>query len=170
MEDSIMRLIIHLPLFSALLYLPAHVAASTVQRCEDAAGKVTFTTLGCPEGHSTQMQRAFNAPPGTRIELLPPAPAHSREAERRKTLPRELVVVGTRDDGCGNRLSAEQRRAAIINQRTPPGMTKRDVESLLGRPDKITNRNGELRYVYEQKKGRSNSVTFDEDGCVKGKR
>ncbi len=49
-------------------------------------------------------------------------------------------------------------------------MTKRDVESLLGRPDKISNRNGELRYVYEQKKGRSNSVTFDEDGCVKGKR
>ncbi|WP_024643471.1 outer membrane protein assembly factor BamE domain-containing protein [Pseudomonas syringae] len=163
-----MRLIIRLSLFSTLLYLPAHVTASTVQRCEDAAGKITFTTLGCPEGHSTQLQKAFNAPPGTLIELLPPA--NHREADRRKVSPRELVVVGTRDDGCGNRLSAEQRRAAIINQRTPPGMTKRDVESLLGRPDKITNRNGELRYEYTQKKGRSNSVTFDEDGCVKGKR
>ena len=38
------------------------------------------------------------------------------------------------------------------------------------RPDKITNRNGELHYVYNQKKGRSNKVTFDEHGCVKGKR
>ncbi|MGN2412120.1 cell envelope protein SmpA [Pseudomonas syringae] len=163
-----MRFIIHLSLLGPLLYLPAHAMASTVQRCEDAAGKITFTTLGCPEGHSTQLQRAFNAPPGTSIELLPPA--NYREADRRKVSPKELVVVGTRDDGCGNRLSAEQRRAAIINQRTPPGMTKRDVESLLGRPDKITNRNGELRYEYAQKKGRSNSVTFDEDGCVKGKR
>ncbi|MCF5674265.1 cell envelope protein SmpA, partial [Pseudomonas syringae] len=36
--------------------------------------------------------------------------------------------------------------------------------------DQITTRNGELRYEYAQKKGRSNSVTFDEDGCVKGKR
>ena len=49
-------------------------------------------------------------------------------------------------------------------------MTQRDVESLLGRPDKVTHNNGELRYVYNQKKGRSNTVTFDENGCVKGKR
>nr|WP_246771589.1 outer membrane protein assembly factor BamE [Pseudomonas syringae] len=100
--------------------------------------------------------------------MLPPA--STAQTAREKPADQTVVVVGTRDDGCGNRLSAEQRRAAIINQRTPPGMTQRDVESLLGRPDKVTNRNGELHYVYNQKKGRSNKVTFDEHGCVKGKR
>ncbi|KPW90038.1 hypothetical protein ALP58_02589 [Pseudomonas savastanoi] len=168
MEDLSMRTAVHLSLWSALLCAPAPATASTVHRCEDASGKIMFTTLGCPESHSTSMQRAFNAPPGTNIGLLPPA--NLSAPTRRKPAGQELVVVGTRDDGCGNRLSAEQRRAAIINQRTPPGMTMRDVESLLGRPDKITNRNGELHYVYNQKKGRSNNVTFDGNGCVKGKR
>ncbi|MCI3944685.1 cell envelope protein SmpA [Pseudomonas syringae] len=163
-----MRAIIHLPLWSTLLCLPAHVTANSVQRCEDAAGKITFTTLGCPAGQTSRIQNAFNAPPGSHIDLLPPG--NTREPARRKSAEKELVVVGTRDDGCGNRLSAEQRRAAIINQRTPPGMTQRDVESLLGRPDKVTNRNGELHYEYHLKKGRSNKVTFDENGCVKGKR
>ena len=96
--------------------------------------------------------------------------ADDKETRRDRSINREIVVVGQRDDGCGNRLSADQRRQAIINQRTPPGMTQRDVESLLGRPDKVTHNNGELRYVYSQKKGRSNTVTFDENGCVKGKR
>lgn len=140
----------HLLLWSALLCLPAAATASNVHRCEDASGKITFTTLGCPDGHSTRLQRAFNAPPGTRIDVLPPA--NTAQTARGKPADQTLVVVGTRDDGCGNRLSAEQRRAAIINQRTPPGMTQRDVESLLGRPDKVTNRNGELHYVYNQKK------------------
>ncbi|RXU28025.1 outer membrane protein assembly factor BamE domain-containing protein [Pseudomonas syringae] len=158
----------HLLLWSALLCLPAAATASNVHRCEDASGKITFTTLGCPDGHSPRLQRAFNAPPGTRIDVMPPA--NTAQTARGKPADQTLVVVGTRDDGCGNRLSAEQRRAAIINQRTPPGMTQRDVESLLGRPDKVTNRNGELHYVYNQKKGRSNKVTFDENGCVKGKR
>ncbi|WP_046270715.1 outer membrane protein assembly factor BamE domain-containing protein [Pseudomonas syringae] len=158
----------HLLLWSALLCVPASATASSVHRCEDASGKITFTTLGCPDGHSIRLQRAFNAPPGTRIDVLPSA--STAQTAREKPTDQTVVVVGTRDDGCGNRLSAEQRRAAIINQRTPPGMTQRDVESLLGRPDKITNRNGELHYVYNQKKGRSNKVTFDEHGCVKGKR
>ncbi|KPY82606.1 outer membrane protein assembly factor BamE [Pseudomonas syringae pv. tagetis] len=162
-----MRVAAHLLLWSTLLCLPEPATASSVHRCEDASGKIMFTTLGCPEGYNTRLQRAFNAPPGTRIDLLPPG---NSSPPRQKPSSQEVVVVGTRDDGCGNRLSAEQRRAAIINQRTPPGMTQRDVESMLGRPDKVTNRNGELHYVYHQKKGRSNNVTFDENGCVKGKR
>ncbi|RMU89006.1 SmpA/OmlA family outer membrane lipoprotein [Pseudomonas coronafaciens pv. porri] len=168
MEDLVMRAVIHLSLWSVLLCLPGHATANSVQRCEDATGKITFTTLGCAPGQSTRTQRAFNAPPGTIIGLLPPKDDRALAGGQSTT--RELVVVGTRDDGCGNRLNAEQRRAAIINQRTPPGMTKRDVESLLGRPDNVTNRNGELHYEYKQKKGRTNKVTFDEHGCVKGKR
>ncbi|QHF04348.1 outer membrane protein assembly factor BamE [Pseudomonas asturiensis] len=164
-----MRITTHVSLWSALLFLPLITQANTVQRCEDTAGNVTFTTLSCPDGHSRQLQRAFNAPPGSTQGLMPPS-KEINDPRRARAPNKEVVIVGQREDGCGNRLSADQRRQAIINQRTPPGMTRRDVESLLGRPDRVTNTNGELRYVYQQKKGRSHTVTFDQDGCVKGKR
>jgi hypothetical protein len=160
------------PLFisALLLLLPAQALATTVHRCEDGAGKITFTTLGCPLGQTLQEQEAFNAPPGTPANYLPPAERTTDIKHAPALRPKELVVVGQHDDGCGNRLDADQRRRAIINLQTPAGMTKRDVENMLGKPDKIISRNGEVRYVYNEKKGRSSQVTFDEDGCVKGKR
>lgn len=156
----------------ALLCSSALIQASSVQRCEDADGNITFTSLGCPSDHNVQWQKAYNAPPGTVIPLLPGAgqPENTNRKPAQAAREKELVVVGQRDDGCGNRLNAEQRRRAIINQQTPPGMTRKDVESSLGRPDKVVSRNGETRYVYHEKKGRSSQVTFDEYDCVKGKR
>lgn len=139
-------------------------AASSVQRCEDNFGNITFTTLGCPADHSSETRVVSSPRPGSVAPLLP------EPQKTRGGVGKEVVIVGQRDDGCGNRLTAEQRRQAIINQRTPPGMTQQDVESLLGRPDKIVNRNGEARYLYKEKKGRTNTVTFDAEGCVKGKR
>ena len=148
-------------LCSALLCLPLSLHAAIVQRCEDLAGNVTYTSLGCPSDHDIQLQNAFNASPGSsgNAALLPPHDQSPRRQSGAARQEKELTVVGQRDDGCGNRLSAEQRRRAVINQQTPPGMTKRDVESLLGRPDKVVSRNGE-----------TSQVTFDEMGCVKGKR
>ena len=159
-------------LCSTLLCLPLSLHATIVQRCEDPSGNVTYTSLGCPSDHGMQLQNAFNASPGSdgNVALLPPHEPPPRRQTAAARQEKELTVVGQRDDGCGNRLSAEQRRRAIINQQTPAGMTKRDVESLLGRPDKVVSRNGETRYTYNEKKGRSSQVTFDETGCVKGKR
>lgn len=156
----------------ALACSPIMAAASSIQRCEDNTGNITFTSLGCPNGHDMQWQEAYNAPPGTTTSILPGAeqPEKSRRSSIDPFPKKEILVVGQRDDGCGNRLSAEQRRRAIINEQTPPGMTRKDAESLLGRPDKVTTRNGETRYVYHEKKGRSSQVTFDENDCVKGKR
>jgi hypothetical protein len=149
-----------------LLLLPFGVGASTVNRCQDQSGSVTFTTLSCPSGQTTTPQ-GINPASGMTFTPTPPT-SKAEETKDRKS--REVVVVGQRDDGCGNILSAEQRRKAIINRQTPTGMSKRDVENLLGRPDKIISRNAEVRYVYEEKKGRSRQVSFDEHGCVKGKR
>ena len=150
---------------AALLFLPLSVGATTVHRCEGPEGKITFTTLSCPPGHKLQLQDAHNPAPG----MLAPSDTLANKPIS-VTKNSELVVVGQRDDGCGNILSAEQRRRAIINEQTPTGMTKRDVESLLGKPDRIIGRNGEVRYVYAEKKGKSRQVSFDEHGCVKGKR
>jgi hypothetical protein len=149
-----------------LLILPLGAGATTVNRCQDQSGSVTFTTLSCPNGQAITPQ-AINPASGMTFTPLPPGTKANAPQDRKG---REVVVVGQRDDGCGNVLSAEERRKAIINQQTPAGMTKRDVESLLGRPDKIISRNAEVRYVYEEKKGRSRQVSFDEHGCVKGKR
>ena len=160
------------PPYPFLLYcavmVSAPAAASSVQRCEDSSGNITFTTLSCPADHTSETREVSSPLPGSVAPLLPQAQASPRVS--RDAADKEVVIVGQRDDGCGNRLTAEQRRQAIINLRTPPGMTRRDVESLLGRPDKVVNRNGELRYVYKEKKGRTNTVTFDAGGCVKGKR
>jgi hypothetical protein len=152
----------------AVMVFSTFAAASSVQRCEDNSGNITFTTLGCPADHSSEIRDVSSPPPGSVVPLLPQPQATRRTS--RDGAGNEVVIVGQRDDGCGNRLTAEQRRQAIINQRTPPGMTQRDVESLLGRPDKVVNRNGEMRYLYNEKKGRINTVTFDAEGCVKGKR
>jgi hypothetical protein len=171
MEDACMNAGTRLIVCIGLLTLPAYLSASTILRCEDAAGNVMFTSAGCPGGHAVQKQDAYNAPPGGSSALLPPADSTARPSRKpaHEAAGKNIVIVGQRDDGCGNRLSAEQRRRAIINQQTPPGMTRRDVESLLGRPDKVTSRNGETKFTYNEKKGRSSQITFDGNDCVKGR-
>ena len=80
-----------------------------------------------------------------------------------------LTVVGEQEDGCGNLLSAQARRRAIVEKQVRAGMTRADIESALGKPDTITSSNGQTRYRYSSQKGRSKSVSFDENGCVRGK-
>ncbi len=145
------------------LHLPSCASAAIVQRCEDASGHITFTTLGCTQNQDLQILRADNPPPGgkTRIATTKPAP------QAKSAIPRELIVVGEHDDGCGNQLDAKARRQTIIRQQVRPGMNRREVESALGRPDKISTSNSSMRYHYNLKKGRSSLVLFDERGCVK---
>ena len=66
-------------------------------------------------------------------------------------------------------ISTRERRAAIIDQRIVAGMSQQDVESALGKPDKINIRNSSTSYRYDAKRGRSAQVEFDEKGCTKGK-
>lgn len=146
------------------LCFPAISNATSVQRCVDAEGKTLFTTLGCPDGNDTYQQEAFNASPGSVVPLLP-----YREPTTGTTRS-ELVVIGQQDDGCGNRLTGDRLRKAKLEGATPSGMTRKDVESVLGKPDRVVRRNGETRYTYRERNGRSSIVTFDEHGCVKGKR
>jgi hypothetical protein len=58
----------------------------------------------------------------------------------------------------------------MINHQVRSGMPLKDVESALGKPDKISSQNGLLRYLYRDKDGNTKQVSFDENGCVRGKR
>ncbi|MES2820353.1 MAG: DUF4124 domain-containing protein [Pseudomonadota bacterium] len=151
------------------LCLALELPAATVFRCEDSAGHITFTAQGCPNSHSQTLQNAHNPSPGSGkpVPLASPQRMQTRRAAKGNP---PLVVVGEQDDGCGNRLSGSARREAMIRQEVRPGMTLRDVESSLGKPDKISSQNGQIRYQYRSPEGRSRQVNFDENGCVKGKR
>ena len=162
-----MRLDAHCFLLLALLCLPPEALATTVHRCESANGHVTFTTLSCEAGEKLSLQDVRTFIPGTTVALMP-------EADRRETpgmniKRREPTVVGQSEDRCGNQINARERREAIINQRIVAGMSQQDVESALGKPDKISIRNSATTYRYDTRRGRSAHVEFDENGCTRGK-
>lgn len=150
-----------------LPWLALQANAAAVQRCENAVGHVTFTSLGCAPHETLLIQNAVNSAPGdSKATTLKSRP---KETSGTKSAHEPLVIVGQSDDGCGNLLTAKERRQAIINQRVVPGMSQREVESALGKPDKISIRNATTSYRYDAKKGRSAQIVFDEKGCVKGK-
>jgi hypothetical protein len=163
----------HGPLYAGLialvLSLPPAATASSVFRCVDAAGKITFSQRGCPIDQQQALQQADNPTPGNGKPVPMATPAKKTggtAAKQRKK--RELVVVGGPDDGCGNLLDASQRRQALIRREVREGMNRDDIENAFGRPDRISQQNGKVRYTYEANGNqRVRQVTFDEAGCVR---
>lgn len=157
----------HCFLLLALPCLAFEAIATTVHRCESANGRITFTTLSCAAGDSLSFQDVRTFTPGSTVALMPEA--DSRETSGMKNTRREPTVVGQTEDKCGNLISARERREAIINQRIVAGMSQQDVESALGKPDKVSIRNSTTSYRYDTKRGRSAHVDFDEKGCTREK-
>lgn len=154
-------------LCAAILFYPGLPSqADNVFRCTDASGHVTFTQHGCSAAEQEHRQRAHNSPPGS---TQPSAVKRQSASEGRKNS--ELIVVGQQDVACGNLLSRSERRQAIIRREIRRGMSRTDVESSLGKPDKVTVSNGVQRYHYREKRkgGANRQISFDEAGCVKGK-
>lgn len=150
-----------------LLCLPLLSQAVTLHRCEAPNGSTTFTTLSCSDGESLSLQDVRNLTPGSAPALMPEVePSERTKAKLKK---RELTIVGQPEDKCGNLINAKQRREAIINQRIIAGMSQQDVESALGKPDKVSIRNSSTSYRYDTKRGRSAQIEFDEKGCTRGK-
>ncbi|HEX5841283.1 MAG TPA: hypothetical protein VFY62_02275 [Pseudomonas sp.] len=160
---------LHYAAFCAILLCSSNSLGSPLFRCEDAQGRITFAQHGCPGTHTQQHQHAYNPTPGSG-KPVPLAKVRKATRSTKSREPRELVVVGAPQDGCGNRMSSSERRTAIIKQKITSGMSRADVESSLGKPDRVTQHNGQARYLYRDKKGNSKQISFDEAGCVKGKR
>ncbi|MEX3773355.1 cell envelope protein SmpA [Pseudomonas sp. MYb118] len=154
----------HSFLMIALLCPPLAATATTVHRCEAANGRVTFTTLGCASGDNPSLQEVRTYKPGSTVALMPAA-----DARKTSTTAREPTVVGLAQDSCGNLITARERRDAILHKRIVAGMSQQDVESALGKPDKVSVRNSAMSYRYDTRRGRSAHIEFDEKGCTKGK-
>ncbi len=165
-------------LCSLLIPLIPTSEAASVFRCTAADGSVLFSQYGCPVERQQEIQEANNPTPGNGEPVpmaIPLEPATQKPAARSKGQNKEaehesVVVVGEQQNGCGNRVTGSARRKAIIEGRVRTGMTRSDVESALGRPDRVSQHNETLRYHYEaDKRHGARTVTFDEDGCVMGK-
>ena len=154
--------------FCAIVLYPSLSLSSNVFRCENGKGQVTFAQHGCPGTQTQQLQHAYNPTPGSG-KPVPLAKVRKTKRSAKQESDHAVVVVGMQQDGCGNLLSSSERRTAIIRQKIARGMSRADVESSLGKPDRITQHNGLTRYLYRDKKGNSRQVSFDEAGCVKGK-
>ncbi|MBK5513412.1 cell envelope protein SmpA [Pseudomonas sp. TH15] len=141
--------------------------ATTLHRCEAADGSITFTSMSCSHGERLSKQEVHPYSPGSVVAVMPEA--NHEKTSGMNIQGREPGIVGVAEHLCGNLIDAKQRREAIINQRVVAGMTQQDVESALGKPDKISIRNSATSYRYDLKRGRSAHVEFDEKGCVKGK-
>ncbi|MBH3340763.1 DUF4124 domain-containing protein [Pseudomonas mendocina] len=154
-------------LAAALLSFIEDSSAASVFRCVDADGHVTFTRHGCTSDQEQHLQDARNHTPSSG-KPVPLADPGKRQATTNANSG-ELVIVGQQDDGCGNLLSSSERRQAIIRKEIRAGMSRSDVESSLGKPDRVTASNGQERYHYREKRkgGNSRQVSFDEAGCVK---
>ncbi|VVQ04500.1 hypothetical protein PS918_04516 [Pseudomonas fluorescens] len=154
--------------FLITLLSPPWAFATSIHRCEAASGHITFTTLSCAPDDNLSLQQVRTFTPGNTVTALMPE-VESRGVPGKNISRRDPTVVGKTEDKCGNLISNKERRAAIINQRIIAGMSQQDVESALGKPDKISIRNSSTNYRYETKRGRSANIEFDERGCTKGK-
>jgi hypothetical protein len=161
----------------ATLLCPSPILfASTVFRCEDANGRITYTLHGCPEHSQQALQDAYNPTPGADKPMpMATSKKKTKEPRARKSAKQAdednaPVIVGAHDDGCGNRVTGSDRRTAIIRKQVRAGMTRSDVESALGIPDRISTQDGTTRYHYGDKEDKKRTVSFDEAGCAKGKR
>ncbi len=154
-------------ILTTLLYLPPAGAATTLHRCEAADGSITFTSMSCAHGELRSTQEVHPYSPGSVVAVMPEA--NHEETSSMKTKGREPGIIGRAEHRCGNLINARQRREAIINRRVIAGMSQQDVESALGKPDKVNIRTSTTSYRYDLKRGRSAQVDFDERGCVKEK-
>ncbi|MGX5220087.1 DUF4124 domain-containing protein [Pseudomonas segetis] len=148
----------------SLVILPPDTWAARVFRCEDSQGNLTFTSHGCPSEHKLRLVNPQNPTPSSGKAIPLATPRHRDNTQTDST----TTVVGERQDGCGNRVTGRQRRSAIIKKQILAGMTKADVESALGKPQRVDRKNGQVRYHYQDLQGNKSQVSFDQAGCVKG--
>lgn len=107
-------------LLGLCLFFSQAAFATSVFRCQDVNGHVTYTLSGCPASHDQAIQNANNPTPSSGRPTLMAEP--SRNTRRGELSGNQgPTVVGARDDGCGNQLSSSEKRSAIIRKEVRRG-------------------------------------------------
>lgn len=147
-------------LWPALLLSAASEAA--IYRCTTAGGHTSFSDSPC---ESQQQQQALQMPD---INLIRPPVRQERPPGGGGG---KVIGTGQRSDGCGDLLSPRERRRLVIRQQVRQGMTQADIERAFGAPDRISSSSGRTIWHYKDKSsGRSKRISFDEAGCVSGRK
>ncbi len=148
------------------------VAAETVFKCVDAAGKVTFTQQACPDSTGlADVVRAHNSPPsagGSPVRMAD-QPIRYSPADQSQNQPRKssVTVVGERVSPCQIDMSAQDHRSAVVSGKAQQGMTAGEIEGMYGEPDTVSSANGETSYRYWNAQDREYvRVDFDKNGCA----
>lgn len=146
-----------------LIYLPS-ASASSVTRCESSHGQITFTHLDCPEGHSRSHQNVTSPATIGSNKSLPNVENIKKRKRNRSSI--KFAGITSEEGDCPAPITGRERREAIIKKQIRSGMTLSDVESALGKPNKINRKNNKTQYSYKDSKGHTQQVSFDSAGCV----
>lgn len=177
-------------MIAALLLCAVPVAHSqSVQRCVGPDGAVTFTQAGCgtellPEQiYEVYDSRPSVAPPPEMMTQPEPYPHQHQQYPQRQhqqyqyqqqlpppSAPRSRVtVVGGSDprESCSTGLSDRDLRTAKVRGEIVPGMSRKDVESIYGAPNRNSPARGAGSSTYWNDKYLSaTTVRYDSNGCV----
>jgi hypothetical protein len=155
----------------AILFFSHTATATTVFRCVSEQGRVSFSANGCLKEEAISHQEIKNPKPGgsgLNLSIMPQSLLQPSTSKNQLPAPQEPAIAGAKEATCLSTLSGSERRTAIIQKKVIAGMTREDVESALGKPDRITEHNSRARYHYvTQHKRHSRTVSFDDSGCVK---
>lgn len=168
-----------LTLFFATL-LAGNAYAATMFKCVDAEGRVTFTQANCPDNHELDdVVSAHNAAPsGTsapvqmaapRQQIQKPAAGYSEQHRAGPTPPNSVTVVGgsAKRAPCSTGLSDRDLRTAKVRGEVVPGMSRKDVEDMYGKPNKDGHARGAGSSTYfRDKYVQVTHVRYGQDGCA----
>ncbi len=164
-----------LALLIASALLSSQASAATIFKCVDAGGKVTFTKgQNCPENTGLDdVVRAHNpriSGSSAPVQMATPRPQGPAAGALAAPQQRGVAVVGgsAPPPECDTGLSDRDLRTAKVRGEIVPGMSRKDVESIHGKPNRDGGARGAGTSTYwNDKYVDVTSVNYDRRGCVR---
>lgn len=170
-----------LALLLAGALISSHASAATIFKCVDAAGKVTFTKgQNCPDNTGLDdVVRAHNpkiSGSSAPVQMAQPRtqsrPTYSadHQLEQQQAPRRGVAVIGgsAPQVECNTGLSDRDLRTAKVRGEIVPGMSRKDVESIHGKPNRDGGARGAGTSTYwNDRYVDVTSVNYDAGGCVR---
>jgi hypothetical protein len=157
-------------IYALLLMLSGtHVFGTTLFKCKDASGHVTFTQQACAGGLAGET--IFVRRGGAGMSLGPSSvveeTAPDEKASSGKGKQVTVTVIGPSSSCAGG--SDQEIRSAIVRNQVYEGMTAKQAEQSWGKPGEVNRSSGGSdQWVYYRGDGRMQFVYVDPSGCVTG--